>query len=159
EKDKQSQDVLKSFLIAKDKYDRTSLHIAAEKGHKDIMEALIKIAKELDKDKQPPDVLSSLLFANIKYNGTPLHSAAYNGHKDVVVALLETAKQLDKDNPSPDALNRLLAAKDNNGRTSLHLVCSKDNDKRKRLDPSIAGHRKSIVKSLLEKAMELDKGE
>ena len=80
----------------KDKQDEffgyTPLHCAAAKGHKEIVEILLRAGA--DKDKQ--DMSGS----------TPLHGSAFYGHKEVVEILLRAGADKDK--------------QDKYGRTPLH---------------------------------------
>ncbi|WP_265023276.1 ankyrin repeat domain-containing protein [Wolbachia endosymbiont (group A) of Epistrophe grossularia] len=77
----------------------TPLHVAAKKGHKDVVEALL-------------NVNGINVNAQDKYDSTPLHRAAKEVHKDVVEALLDKGANVD--------------AEDENGDTPLDLATTQD---------------------------------
>mgnify|MGYP002815499644 CR=1 FL=1 len=59
-------------LNAKDMHGNASLHHAAERGHKEIVELLIANGADV----------------NVKEKDTPIHKAAMNGHKDIAELLI-----------------------------------------------------------------------
>jgi ankyrin repeat protein len=62
----------------------TLLHIAAQKGYKEVIEALINICSKTIQDK-----LNSFINAQTAVKGTTaLHAAVKNGHQEVVELLL-----------------------------------------------------------------------
>ncbi|WP_375138233.1 ankyrin repeat domain-containing protein [Wolbachia pipientis] len=77
----------------------TPLHWAAEKGHKEVVEALLQV-KGID------------VNATNQQKETPLHWAAEKGHKEVVEALLDKGANVD--------------AEDENGDTPLDLATTQD---------------------------------
>ncbi|WP_264705088.1 ankyrin repeat domain-containing protein [Wolbachia endosymbiont (group A) of Gymnosoma rotundatum] len=77
----------------------TPLHVAAKKGHKDVVEALL-------------NVNGINVNAQDKYDSTPLHRAAKEVHKDVVEALLDKGANVD--------------AEDENGDTPFDLTTNQD---------------------------------
>ena len=83
---------------SKDKIGRTPLHWAAQKGHTDIVQALI--AKGAD--------VNATVTDGICKGQTPLHRAAENGHTDVAELLIEAGANVN--------------AKDRYDKTPLHLA-------------------------------------
>ncbi|MBD3272843.1 hypothetical protein GF385_00640, partial [Candidatus Dependentiae bacterium] len=73
----------KDIINIKDKYRNTPLHLAAKKGHQEIVEML------LAKEGVDPS-------ARDRYGNTPLHFAAKKGHPEIVKMLL--AKDADLSN-------------------------------------------------------------
>jgi ankyrin repeat protein len=62
----------------------TLLHIAAQKGYKEVIEALITYLQQTNQDK-----LNSFINAQTAVKGiTALHAAVKNGHQEVVELLL-----------------------------------------------------------------------
>ena len=69
-------------LNARDREDNTALHLASEKGHTEIVKALLT-GEGID------------INARENYEWTPLHYAARNGHIEVVEVLLKNGAQVD----------------------------------------------------------------
>jgi len=75
---------------SKNKYDGTPLHIAAEKGHLEIIKGLLKFGAIID--------------SKDKYGRTALHIASNEGHVQIVTALLEHGSDINimsEDNRTP----------------------------------------------------------
>ena len=81
-------------LSKEDKEGRTSLHLAALEGRKDVVELLLASKAEVN--------------AKDNKGETPLHMAARKGRKDVVELLLANKAEVN--------------AKDNEGKTPLHIA-------------------------------------
>ena len=71
-------------LICKMRYDPTPLHLAAARGHADVVKLLIDAGADLNKGDM--------------HNNTPLHLAAARGHADVVKLLIDAGADLSKRN-------------------------------------------------------------
>ena len=122
------------LVFSKDKVENTPLHLAAVRGHKDVMKFLV--ASKADVNAK-----------NIS-GKTPLYSVALSGHKDMVELLLANkadvnVKDMDGNTPlnyvalsgRKDIVELLLAnkadvnTKDNKGQTPLHkAVFSRNKD-------------------------------
>jgi hypothetical protein len=79
------------------KTDKTPLHIAAEKGHLEIIKGLLKFGAIIDSKSE--------------YGKTALHFAAENGHLEIVKCLLKFGAIID--------------SKDKYGRAALHIAAQK----------------------------------
>jgi ankyrin repeat protein len=91
----------------------TPLHLAAQKGHKDIVEFLLANKADINanncigklslhfSDTSIADLIEALAYSdgvnnsNTSSNYTPVHLAAQEGHKDVVEVLLNNKSQVD----------------------------------------------------------------
>jgi len=80
-----------------DKYGATPLHVAAEKGHKEVADLLLANKAEVN--------------AKITTGATPLHMAAFSGRKELVELLLANKAEVD--------------TKANDGWTPLHVAAEK----------------------------------
>ena len=105
-------------LNAKDMHGNASLHHAAERGHKEIVELLI--ANDAD--------------VNVKEKNTPIHKAAMNGHKDIAELLIANGADVNAKSFDNNQLLRTMALgmypawaeKNSAGLTPLHLVKTKE---------------------------------
>ncbi|XP_074375466.1 uncharacterized protein LOC141717274 [Apium graveolens] len=80
----------KNLLVMVDAFQQTALHLAADHGHTEVVEILIKEAKLLVNDRH--NALSSFeAFVRQPNNNTntALHLAVSNGHMDVAKLLVE----------------------------------------------------------------------
>ncbi|MFP3030993.1 MAG: ankyrin repeat domain-containing protein [Wolbachia sp.] len=69
---------------AENEFEETPLHLAAQNGHKDVVEFLFSKGAKVD--------------VKNKFEETPLHFAAQNGHKDVVEFLFSKGAKVDVKN-------------------------------------------------------------
>jgi len=82
--------IFHASIRSKDKYDSTLLHIAAGKGHLEIVKGLLKFGAIIDSKDE--------------YGRTALHIACIIGHKQIVIALLEHSSDINivsKNNRTP----------------------------------------------------------
>ncbi len=112
-------------ILAKDKDRRTPLHLAAEYGHTDAINAILEALKD------SPELFKQVLSTDI-YGSTPLHLAAIYKRTDAVKAILEALKD------NPELLEQAFTPHFLSGNTPLHTAVSK-------------GHIE-IVKALLQAA-------
>ena len=95
----------------KDLYGETSLHYAADKGHKEIVELLIANGADV----------------NVKEKDTPMHKAAMNGHKEIIELLIANGADVNAKSVDNNTLllqsgyPATLATKNSAGLTPLHL--------------------------------------
>ncbi|KAI9888491.1 MAG: hypothetical protein M1814_006882 [Vezdaea aestivalis] len=167
-------------IEAKDNYERTALHLAAENGH----EAVVKLLLEKGADAEAKDEYESTALhraaengheavvklllekgadteAKNRYESTALYLAAENGHEAVVKLLLEKGANIEaKDKYESTALN--LAAR-NGHETVVKLLLekgadaeAKDNYERTALHLAAENGHEAVVKLLLEKGANIE---
>ncbi|HLP34458.1 MAG TPA: ankyrin repeat domain-containing protein, partial [Amoebophilaceae bacterium] len=107
---------LKAFIQTQEKWGGyTALHLAAEKGHAEVIPALLK---PFEGD---PAALKAFIQTQNKDGWTALHLAAEKGRAEFIPALL---KPFEGD---PAALKEFIQTKNNEGKTALDKANGKDN--------------------------------
>ncbi|KAK7074366.1 hypothetical protein SK128_009451 [Halocaridina rubra] len=94
-------------LLARDKKRNTPLHVAALKGHLDIVDYILEYTR-VDSATCSCQSKEALINARNKSDETPLHLAVINKHTKVVISLVK--------------LNADICAKNKSGNTPLHLA-------------------------------------
>jgi ankyrin repeat protein len=119
------EDLVPAILVLLFHLDETPLHLAAQEGHKDLVELLLANGADVNAESsfgltslhvavEHKDVVELLLANKVEINAkasdgeTPLHMVSKSDHKDVVELLLANRAEVN--------------AKANDGRTPLHYA-------------------------------------
>jgi ankyrin repeat protein len=106
------KDAVHELLIARDHYERTAWHLAAERGNTDLLETIWKLARQ---KLTTEEIRNKLLLGNIKGNKNAWQIAAGKGKVQVLEKLWEWARE----ELTPGELkNKLFMAKCLWGRTA-----------------------------------------
>ena len=109
-------ELLQSILSQKDYDDNAPLILAAERGNKDVIRAILDTAKEV------PGLLEQILNQRDEDDeNTPLMLATISANKDVITAILDTAKEV------PGLLEQILNQKNFDVSTPLILAAERGN--------------------------------